>query len=337
MKLIGVDIGGTKCAVCIGEAVEEGVRVIYRCEPHRTETVSPNRMLQLLCQDIRCCMDYAGKEAVGGIGISCGGPLDSESGTILSPPNLPGWDNIQITEILKKETGLNAWLCNDANACALAEWKMGAGKGCNNLVFMTFGTGLGAGLILDGRLYTGASNMAGELGHIRLAEFGPSGYGKMGSFEGFCSGGGISQLAKTRVLEKIQQGERPAFCPNMESLEHLTAEAVGNAAEQGDPLALEIFRQVGTQLGRGLSIIIDLLNPERIIIGSIFSRRRKEIWPAAQKIIEQETLPAANLHCEILPSGLDEAVGDIASLMVAAYQIECRNRPPLPVMKRREN
>ena len=112
----------------------------------------------------------------------------------MSPPNLPGWDNIDIVKQIKTHFGVPVHLQNDANACALAEWKFGAGRGTKNMVFLTFGTGLGAGLILDGKLYSGTNDNAAELGHIRLDRFGPVGFGKTGSFEGFCSGGGIAQL-----------------------------------------------------------------------------------------------------------------------------------------------
>lgn len=119
------------------------------------------------------------------VGISCGGPLNSTAGIIEGPPNLPGWNNVKIADILTSHYGVFASLQNDANACAVAEWKFGAGKGAQNMIFLTFGTGLGAGLILNGRLYSGTNDNAGEIGHIRLEEFGPSGYGKSGSFEGF--------------------------------------------------------------------------------------------------------------------------------------------------------
>ena len=129
---------------------------------------------------------------ISAIGISCGGPLNSKKGVILSPPNLPGWDNIEIVNIIKDRLDVPAKLQNDANACALAEWKYGAGRGSNNMIFLTFGTGFGAGLILDGRLYNGVNCMSGEIGHVRLTEYGPVGYGKAGSCEGYCSGGGIA-------------------------------------------------------------------------------------------------------------------------------------------------
>lgn len=323
MKVIGVDIGGTKCVVSLGEARADGsVQVLHRCETRATAEAAPMQMLEALAQDIRHCKTIAGADGPKAIGISCGGPLDSRRGRILSPPNLPGWDDIPITSFFEEKIGLPAWICNDANACALAEWKMGAGRGCRNMVFMTFGTGLGAGLILDGRLYEGTSDMAGELGHIRLASFGPVGYGKMGSFEGFCSGGGIAQLAQTIIREELQQGRKPALCPSPEELSAMTAEKVGKAAKCGDELAQKILNQVGRQLGVGLSVVIDLLNPERIVIGGVFARCCNEIWPAAAAVIESEALPQASSVCSVVPCGLGEAVGDVAALMVAVYHLE---------------
>ena len=191
-NIIGVDIGGTKCAVTYGQ--QEGNRVtILDKECFRTSDVT--QTIEQLKTCIRNVMGRHGLEAgnTRAIGISCGGPLDSRTGVVMSPPNLPGWDNIPIVGIFEKEFGIRTAIHNDANACALAEWQFGAGAGTRNMIFLTFGTGLGAGLILDGRIYTGTNDNAGELGHIRLSDFGPVGYGKCGSFEGFCSGGGIRQ------------------------------------------------------------------------------------------------------------------------------------------------
>lgn len=128
------------------------------------------------------------------IGISCGGPLDSRRGIVFSPPNLPGWDKVPITKFFSERFHVPCFLQNNANACVLAEWKWGNGKNLDNVVFPTFGTGMGAGLILNGKLYEGAKGLAGEIGHMRLARHGPVGYGKAGSFEGVCSGGGDSAI-----------------------------------------------------------------------------------------------------------------------------------------------
>lgn len=319
MNLIGIDIGGIKCAVSLGASNGDGtVRILHKCDKHLTAKRGPQAVLEELLNDVRLCI-MKSETTPEAIGISCGGPLDSQKGVIQSPPNLPEWDNVYIVEYFQKETGISTYLCNDANAGALAEWRMGAGKGCRNMVFMTFGTGLGAGLILNGQLYEGTSDMAGELGHIRLAPFGPVGYGKMGSFEGFCSGNGIAQLAKSYVSEQLQMGNAPALCPQKEDLEKLTAEVVCNAAKAGDALALRIVEQCGTMLGVGLSVVMDMLNPERIVIGSIFARAGELLWPAAKKVIESETLAQTRTVCRVVPSVLSESVGDIAALTVADY------------------
>lgn len=318
---IGVDIGGTKCVVSLGQVDDGIVTVLHRCAPHATANYSVSEMLDLLAKDCQACINLS-PERPKSVGISCGSPMDSKRGRILSPPNLIGWDDVPITEFMQEKLGLPAYLCNDANACALAEWRMGAGRGTENMLFLTFGTGLGAGMVLNGRLYEGTTDSAGECGHIRLARFGPTGYGKMGSFEGFCSGGGIAQLAQIMVREALQQGQKPAFCPTAEELTQLTAAKVAQFANQGDPLALKIYEEVGTMLGEGLSILIDILNPQRIVIGSIFTRAQNLLWPAAEKVIRRETLTLSREACEVVPAGLTESVGDIAALTVASYRYE---------------
>lgn len=318
---IGVDIGGTKCVVSLGQVEDGIVTVLHRCEPHPTAKLSVSEMLERLSEDCRDCIAIS-PERPKSIGISCGSPMDSKRGRILSPPNLIGWDDVPIADYMKEKLGLPAYLCNDANACALAEWRMGAGQGTENMLFLTFGTGLGAGMVLNGRLYEGTTDSAGECGHIRLAGFGPTGYGKMGSFEGFCSGGGIAQLAQILAREELQQGKKPALCPTAGELTSLTAAKVAQFANQGDPLALRIYEEVGTMLGEGLSILIDILNPQKIVIGSIFTRAKNLLWPSAEKVIRRETLALAREACEVVTAGLTESVGDIAALTVASYRYE---------------
>jgi glucokinase len=257
-------------------------------------------------------------KALQGIGISCGSPLDSRRGVILSPPNLIGWDNVHITQMLEDRYGVPTRLQNDANACALAEWQYGAGKGCDNVVFLTFGTGMGAGLILNGRLYCGASDMAGEVGHMRMARFGPVGYGKAGSFEGFCSGGGIAQLARSLVLERLQTGGAlPDWCAGLDSLEDISMKLLAEAAAVGEPVALETIKISSHYLGRGLSVLIDVLNPQVIVIGSIYARCKELFFEEMSKVVEQETLPHTRNACAIVPALLGDEIGDYAALSVA--------------------
>ncbi|MDI9371257.1 MAG: ROK family protein [Synergistaceae bacterium] len=321
MHFVGVDIGGTKCAASLGEASGGELRVLHRAVPRRTAGRAPKEMLGGLLEDVRECLArLPGGASASGIGISCGGPLDSRKGLILSPPNLPGWDRVDAVGWFGRGTGLPAWLCNDADAGALAEWRYGAGRGCRDMVFITCGTGFGAGLILNGGLYEGSSGAAGEIGHVRAEMHGPTGYGKIGSYEGFCSGGGIAQIARTLALREIQTGRPPSFCRTPHELEGITAESVAGAAYEGDRVAVEVFSLSGEVLGRALAVLIDLFNPERIVIGGVFARCRDLLWPAAERAIKLEALPGSAAACEVLPAELSESIGDMAALAVAEYR-----------------
>ena len=261
MIILGFDIGGTKCAVITAEWDGGNITLLKKEKCPTDRNLTPIQMIANLIVMADGILD--GKPDA--IGISCGGPLDSKNGIIMSPPNLPGWDNVEIVRQIEKHYGVPVKLQNDANACAVAEWKFGAGKGCNNVVFMTFGTGLGAGLILDGKLYSGTNDNAGEVGHIRLDKFGPVGFGKAGSFEGFCSGGGIAQLGYIKALEKAQMGEYPLYFKKGYTRADITAKTIADAADAGDETAIGVYKTCGEYLGRGLSIIIDILNPEVVV------------------------------------------------------------------------
>ena len=313
---LGVDIGGTKCAVL---AADESGKIR---EKIRFETESPAKTQKRIIEALRT---LAAGGSVDAVGISCGGPLDSQKGVILSPPNLPGWDCVPITDMVSEAVGAPAFLSNDANACALAEWRFGAGQGCQSMIFLTFGTGLGAGLILDGRLYEGVNGMAGEAGHIRLSAFGPVGYGRMGSFEGFCSGAGLAQLGKMMATEALQQGNPPSFCPTAEALSSITAKSLAEAADAGDALARRVYEISGEKLGEGLAVLADLFNPECIVIGSVFARSEALLRPAMERTLKENALPAAYSALTVKAAALGDAIGDVAAVAVAMNGKENRN------------
>jgi len=314
---LGIDIGGTKCAIVIGDKDFN----IYRKVQFETKTERGfSEIIDEFHSHIQSLFLDFPKENLRRIGISCGGPLDSVKGVIYSPPNLPGWDNVPVVEIFSKKYGVPAAVQNDANACALAEWLMGAGKGTRNMIFLTFGTGMGSGLILNGQLYAGTNDLGGEVGHLRLAKNGPVGFGKAGSFEGFCSGGGIAQLANTMVTEKLEKGEKVNFCSSPEKANELTAKIVAEAANAGDAVALEIIQVSAEYLGRGLAVLIDVLNPECIVIGSIYARNENLFKPHVDRILAEEAIPSAVEVCRIKPALLGESIGDYAALCVALYE-----------------
>lgn len=313
MYVLGIDIGGTKCAVISAKWDGENVTLLKKEACKTNHTLSGEEMLARLFEMADGILD----RVPDAVGISCGGPLDSARGVIMSPPNLPTWDNVEVVRLAEEHFGAPARLQNDANACAVAEWKFGAGRGCNNLVFLTFGTGLGAGLILNGALYDGTNGNAGEAGHIRLADNGPVGYGKSGSFEGFCSGGGIAKLGYEMAQEATKRGIRPSFFEDGIKKEDVSARSIAEAALAGDATAREVYRISGKYLGKGLSILIDILNPERIIIGSIFARCRELLWDAAEAEIKKEALAESAKCCRVVAAELGEGIGDYAAVATA--------------------
>ena len=310
---LGIDIGGTKCALVIGDAQGEVLQKV------RFETTDKDETLARIMQTAGELISLAEMQGntVRAIGVSCGGPLDSRAGLIQSPPNLPGWDNVPIVQMLKDAFGLPCALCNDANACALAEYCLGAGRGCESMVFLTFGTGMGAGLVLGGKLYVGANDNAGEIGHVRLAPDGPVGYYKKGSFEGFCSGGGLAQLGASYAKDAMQRGIPCSFCKSEDELDKITAKALAKAADAGDEVALAVWDKCAEMLGQGLALLVDVINPERIVIGSIYARSGHLLQEGMQRALAREALPAALAACEIVPAALTESVGDKAALCVA--------------------
>lgn len=320
---LGLDIGGTKCAVLLGHSkISDDLfndfiikKISFPTEPLK----GLSHTLNCICEAFDSLLSEYRIEPddVIGIGISCGGPLDHKNGIIMNPPNLYGWKDVPIVKILQDRYHIPTYLQNDANAGALAEWKFGAAKNYNNVVFLTFGTGMGAGLIFDGKPYYGSTYMAGEMGHIRIESDGPVGYGKPGSFEGFCSGGGIVQIARNKVMECLQRGIQPSFCPDLGSLASLNAKSIALAAENNDPVALSVYELCGKELGKGLSIIIDILNPDIIVLGSIFERNPKLLWPHAKKVLEKEALAESLQSCKVVASLLKDNIGDYAALSVA--------------------
>ncbi len=317
MLYAGFDIGGTKCAVSLGRTNGSDMQIL-----ERREIPTPGTWLEAMEAMFARVEEMRGKinEPLDACGFSCGGPLDAVRGVVLSPPNLPGWENVPVTEMASERLGVPAFLENDANACALAEWRWGAGRGVSNMAFLTFGTGLGAGLILGDRLYRGANGNAGEIGHLRLSAFGPSGYGKEGSMEGFCSGGGIAQLAGTIGRRAIQKGRRPAYY--LGGWDVVTTKQVAAAALKGDPTAIEVFETCGEKLGEGLAMLVDIINPERIVIGSIFARCESLIRPAMERAMERECLSGSLSAVSVVPAQLGESIGDYAALCVAEYGLE---------------
>ena len=303
---LGVDVGGTKTAVILSARPPEALaRIEFATLPEQ----GPERALQLIVESARSLLAQHGL-GVKAVGVSCGSPLDRVKGIIQAPPNLATWIDVPIRSLLEEAFDAPCQVENDANAGAVAEHRFGAGVGTDHMVFLTLGTGLGAGIIANGSLYLGAQGDAGEIGHVRLSPTGPVGYHKAGSIEGWSSGGGIAQLA-ARVLT------RPGRSSRLHAVENVTARDVGIAAQAGDAVARSILRRSGERLGQTLAMLIDVLNPQRIVLGGLAWRMGEPFMAPMRRVMEREALPQTLRACEVVPAALGEKIGDVAAMCVA--------------------
>ena len=306
--LLGFDIGGTKSSVVVGDG--NGNALAHEEFPTST---AESTIARLIALGGRLC----GGERPAACGIACGGPLSSRQGLILSPPNLPGWDRVPIVEMVQTALHVPTSLENDANAAAVAEWRWGLKCQVDNVIYLTCGTGMGAGIILGGRLVRGPTDTAGEIGHVRLMPMGPVGYYKAGSVEGLTSGRALGELAKLRLQEPHEPSHRDKI-----PLDQITGKEVGMEALEGDAFALRVVREQAEYLGRTCAILIDILNPQRISLGSSAHRLGNLLLDGVRDAARREALPAAYQACIIDKAVLGDQIQDLAALAIAREAAE---------------
>ncbi len=296
--IIGFDIGGSKIGVVEGDRTG----TIYQHESVINGADVPFEQALTRMVDLAMRLIARSQHQPSTISVSIGGPLHIEQGIILAPPNLPLWDNVPLKARLSEHFGWPVYIEHDGNAGALAEWRFGAGRdaGAHNLIFLTMGTGLGAGLILNGRIYRGSNDLAGEVGHIKIADHGLKAYGKVGSWEAVCSGAGLVNLAGARF---------PGRWP--------TPRAVITAALRGEADAVALVEEMGEWLGRGIAVLVDVLNPQLVIVGTLGAVLGNLLLEPARQVVRAEALPLAANVCRIIPAQLGDRLGSVAALMAA--------------------
>ncbi len=299
VHILGVDLGGTKTALIAGDASGcVHARVQFSTEPMKGY---PRWLARAAEEFARLRLDAPGWQPELA-GISAGGPADWEAGALMEPPNLRGWGQARLRDDIARLTAVPTRMEHDGRAGALAERRFGAGQGVSSLVFLTFGTGIGAGVILDGRLIRGAHGTAGECGHIRIAPEGPAAYGKTGSLEAFASGTGISRLAAWMAPERWP--EPPS-----------TRQVVEMAAK-GDSEARSVLEASARKLGEGMAVMADLYDPELFILGSLSLRLPDWYLTCARETLEAEALPASPPR-RVVRCGLAGRLQDVAALVAA--------------------
>jgi glucokinase len=304
---LGFDIGGTKIGLSVGQA--DG-----RLIATDRVAIEPDARPEALLDAALARIDRTGVTAIG---CSCAGPMSGAEGRFLDPPNLPRWHGFELRKFLEGRTGLPVAMGNDANASVLAEVWWGAAQGARTAVFLTMSTGMGAGLFVDGNLFEGGDELAGEIGHIRLDPDGPVGFGKRGSVEGYLSGPGLVQLAQAEALAALQVGEATGLLDAGRVRPDLTAEALCALAALGDAAALRAVGRSADALGRLLALLTDLLNPDVFVLGTIGAAWPDLFIPRARAVLEREGLQRAVRRARIVPSNLGERRGHLAALAVA--------------------
>lgn len=318
--LLAIDLGGSKIVTAL--ISPEGEIVAREYIPTLAEEGTQEVIHRMLATiDTILSQANTPRSSLSTLAIAAAGAINSEEGIVTDSPNLPGWHDIPLREMVEKETGLETFLINDASAAALGEHCFGIGKGVNNLIYITVSTGIGGGIIIDGKLYTGVSGSAGEIGHVTIDVNGPRcNCGNTGCLEVLASGKAvareaqkaIAQGAKTIILE-LAEGEP----------QNITAQIVSTAAQKGDALASAIIFKAATYLGVGMVNLVNIFNPEMIIVGGGMAKMGDMLLDTARKVVAERAFHLPTQQVRIVPSQL----GDNAAVIGAIAFVQGLAKP----------
>jgi len=315
--LAGVDIGGTKLAVGVSDL--EGHLLDVEREP-TDRSQGPDPVMAALRRLLQSALDKASAKAPGqrlrAIGVAVGGPLDPQRTVVLRAPNLPGWDNYPVRGFFERAFRVPTNMDNDASAAGLGEARYGAGRGYSHVCYFTVSTGIGGGIIVDGSIYRGASAGAAEFGHQVILPDGPRCLcGRQGCLEALASGTSIAR----RVREAIAAGAGANAVLRLAGGDptRITAEMVAHAAQAGDPFSLRIWEETGFYLGLGVANVINILNPNRVVIGGGVSKTGDLIFCPVRRTVEERAMPELAAVADVVPAELGDRVGVVGAICLA--------------------
>jgi glucokinase len=298
--VLALDVGGTKLAA--GVVDELGCVHSFVVEPSRREE-GADRVLERLFELGHRAVAESGVawEAIGSIGIGCGGPLDPDAGVLIAPPHLPGWHDVPVVELARAAYGRPAALENDATAAAAAEHRYGAGAGKRNMVYLTLSTGCGGGVVIDGKLYRGSMGNGGELGHVTVDWHGRPchGCGRRGCLEAYVSG--------TSIAERAHEAGLPFE----------TAEQVAAAARAGDPGATAVWDETVEALACGLTSIVNLFEPELVVLGGGVTRSGEQLLAPVRELVHANAMGPAGRAASVVLAALGDRVGVVGAAAIA--------------------
>jgi len=311
--IIGVDLGGTNIVSLL---MSRDGKILARDTRRSLAKEGKERTISQIVASVREILREGERlkvfsKSILGVGIGSPGPLNTKEGVIHFAPNLPGWIEVPLVQILRDELNLPIFLENDANAAALGEWWLGAGKNVDNLVLLTLGTGIGGGIIIEGEVLHGAWDTAAEIGHMIIHEGGLTcGCGKQGCLEAYASATGVVK----RTLAAIEKGEKTLLINLVENrLEDITCELIFKTAEKGDSLAKWIVEETARYLGIGIASIVNIINPEMVILSGGMIAAGDTLFKPVRKYAQENALAAAIKEVKIVPAALGGNAGAIGA------------------------
>jgi len=317
LPVLAIDVGGTKISAAIisnrGQII---TKEYYLTQADEGPQPVINRILSAI--DGIFSLGNIDSSQLAGISMAAAGIIDSNRGRITFSPNLPGWCDVPLRDIVKEKYLIDTFLLNDASAAALGEHNLGAGKGVDDLILLTVGTGIGGGIIIDGKLYFGSCGSAGEIGHMTIDVNGPMcSCGNDGCLEALASGTAIAREAITR----INQGERSALTEIVDGkIEDITAEKVEMAARRGDSLAYEVIFKAANYLGVGMANLVNIFNPEMIIIGGGVANMGDLLLDPARQVVKERAFSLPGEAVRIVPAQLGNDAGLLGAAVFAFQQ-----------------
>ncbi len=308
--ILGVDVGGTKIAAAV--VTEEG-KVISRGYSPTSAQAGPQVVIDSIFATIDRALSSSnvGLSQLCGIGIAAAGIIDSENGKVIFSPNLPGWHEVPLGDAVRQRFNVSTYLGNDASLAALGEWRFGVKKQVANLIYITVSTGIGGGIICNGKLYTGVLGAAGEIGHMTIDVNGPlCNCGNVGCWETLASGTALAREA----VKHIKEGASTSIVEFAGGdLTKVDAKVVFEAAKQGDRLANELIARLGYYLGVGLTNVVNIFNPELILIGGGVAKMGDLLLDPAIRVVKERAFTTSATSVQIRPALL----GDDSSILGA--------------------
>jgi len=311
--IVGVDIGGTN--IVVGALPEDGSELVgvkkIATEAQRGPKHVVDRIVALIGEAIQAVEGTgASRSDIAGVGIGSPGPLDRKTGTVIETPNL-GWRHFPLRDLISNAVDLPATLDNDANCATYGEWWLGAGRNVDTLVGLTLGTGIGGGIVLNGELYHGVNDAAGELGHTTIDSTGRKcKCGNYGCLEAYASGPAIA----ARAVEGLESGAE-SILPDLVGgrLEGITAAVVYEAVVLGDAFAEEVMKETAKFLGAGIANIINSLNPAMVVVAGGVTRAGEHLFRPLRAEVRRRAFKHAEEACRIVPGALEGTAGVIGA------------------------